>query len=265
AGENHGTLPQTLGELAIDHSRRMKWFQQDSVLNNTVMYAWMVTTVFVFVSGFIMYWIVPKYKEIFNDFGVELPRVTNSFVHLADWFVNYWYLLIPAMGTPFVIIYGLIAIGAGQYRRLPGFLYGVWPRLTTPSILRSLSGVATAGEPMAQLLRDLADTAPSWQLMSRYDRIRRRVEGGEQLPIALQLEGVINLREMAALDHATHVGHLPWALTAIADRIEDLRHRRIRTVIEILKPFTILFVGLLVFLFCVSMFLPLVKLLNELS
>ncbi len=41
-----------------------------------------------------LYYIVPRFKKMFADFGTELPAMTKSLIILSDLTVNYWYILL---------------------------------------------------------------------------------------------------------------------------------------------------------------------------
>jgi len=263
--EKEGTVADTLARIALRHSQGMRRLKDDSSLNNTAMYFWAATTVFLAISSFILYWIVPKFKMIFQDFGVELPASTRSFLSAADYFIDYWFLVLPLICFPFFVMFGLFTICVGGYRFLPGIIHNLWPRLAAPSILKSLAVAVERQTSPLGLLETLADTAPNWQLMSRYDRLHRRIESGDPLADSLREEGVVNGREAEALRHAEGIGHLSWSMTAIAEHVEDRRLRAMRNAVEVLKPLAILALGLMVLAFCVAMFQPIVQLMHDLS
>ena len=40
-------------------------------------------------------YIVPRFKEIFNDFGTTLPGPTMLVLHISHFCVSYWFLVVP--------------------------------------------------------------------------------------------------------------------------------------------------------------------------
>jgi len=46
------------------------------------------------VGGFIMYYIIPKYKVIFEGFDAKLPALTERVISISNIGVNFWYLFI---------------------------------------------------------------------------------------------------------------------------------------------------------------------------
>src|SRR5690606_16478289 len=76
-------------------------------VQGAMIYPVAVITVATCIVGFIMYYIIPKFKEIFLDFGVELPAITEVLINLSDWVVNYWYL-IPVIPISMLIVIKII-------------------------------------------------------------------------------------------------------------------------------------------------------------
>jgi type II secretory pathway component PulF len=86
------------------------------------------------------------------------------------------------------------------------------------------------------------------------------VSAGGTLASALAAEGYVRPAEQDALEWSARAGHLAWALAALADCQERASNYRVRIWMELVKPLFVLAVGVLVALFVVSLFLPLVSL-----
>jgi type II secretory pathway component PulF len=123
AGIQSGRLEETLRNAAIKHTRQLTDGSHSVDAHAAVTYPAAVLTVMMLITGFVMYYIVPKFKMIFNDFGTELPRMTVALINGSDAVVNYWYLAAP-------IVY---LMGAGVFVVAMAHVYGwreVWqPRM----------------------------------------------------------------------------------------------------------------------------------------
>ena len=98
AGEAGGALEIILQRLAEFKERSQSLKRK---VQGAMIYPVAVITVATGIVGFIMYWIIPKFKKIFQDFGIELPAITIALITISDWVVNYFYL-IPAI--PIVLL-----------------------------------------------------------------------------------------------------------------------------------------------------------------
>jgi type IV pilus assembly protein PilC len=265
AAEESGRLGTMLTELATAQTQELRTVRWNGSLNHLAIYANLLVGVYLSVTGFVMYYIIPKFKAIFEGFGVELPHVTVLLIQFADAFVSYWYLALPMLALPFLALFQALYLCVGEAWWTPAFVRGLWPRLTTPRILRSLGAAVQQRSGLACVMGSLAEATPERMTASRYDRVARRLEQGMPLGDALHAEKLVTAREAAAILRAEKLGHLPWALTALGDRIDSVRRVRLGLFVEGMKPALILALGSFVLLFAVAMFAPLVKLLNDLS
>ena len=242
ASEN-GTLHDVLPDLAVRHTRRLKAFHLDSAMNNVVMYLWAMGAIMASITAFLCVYIVPKFKDIFNDFGFELPQLTQRALGHADFAVSYWFLVIPVFSFPFLVIFGTVYFGIGTSRWTPSILLQLFPRLVSPTLLRALGHAVRRRETAEGTLKALHDAATASPWAGRLARIQRRLESGIPVAEAVRSERFVTDREAAALAHAEQIGHLPWALGAIADKIEQARINRFRFCFEFIKPVSILLLG----------------------
>ena len=49
---------------------------------------------FAFGSVLTFYFVIPRFKKVFEDFGVELPVMTKFLIGVSDLTVNYWYIFL---------------------------------------------------------------------------------------------------------------------------------------------------------------------------
>jgi protein transport protein HofC len=265
AGEDCGRLEQVLSELALRQTREVRSYRWGNSLNSILLYLSGMLLMMVMVVSFLMYYIVPKYKAIMADFAVELPPVTVALIQFSDLFASYWFIIVPLLALPFLLLFQWMSLSMGQVRGIPWFVRGFWPRLGAPMVLRSLAAAATAREELAPVMESLAGVIREDSARQRYRRIGGHLCQGTPLSRALLGERLITSRESKVLERAEQLHHLPWALEAMADRIEFLRWRRAGIIAEWLKPIGILCIGGFVLFICLGMFSPLVKMLLDLS
>lgn len=256
-----GNVGDVLGGIAVDHSQVLeRRILTGGMIDNGAIYAVFLITVLVHIVAFIMYFIIPKYKAIFGDFGVELPPVTLIWIQVADVFVEYWYLLAPFLFVPLLPFVAASVLMLEDISWVPKVFLRLFPRLETPMLLRRLGYVAANRFALQPSLLTLANSIPDYHRSRRYERLESRLEAGETLGHVLQHEQFVNSREAHSIDHAARMGHLGWALTALANTIQQRRISRSRWVMEFVRPFVILLLAFFVGSFCVAMFLPLVQL-----
>jgi type II secretory pathway component PulF len=107
AGEQSGALVVVLRRMA-QHFQQFAEVQ--SKFTAALIYPALVIGVGILLILFFIYFMLPRFIEMFSGFGVELPLPTRILMGVSNVFQNYWWLPISAEGAP-------------SYRRLNPQLY----------------------------------------------------------------------------------------------------------------------------------------------
>lgn len=225
-----------------------------------------VCLVVLLVVTFLTYFIVPKFKNLFSDFHLELPASTNLLISASSGFADFWFLLLPIVTVPvgLLMLPALISLLGWQNLNLP-LLMRWFPRRDGPPILRALAVAVEQQRPLPEFLGELSKHHHRDDLRGRLGRVAETVRHGENPWTILGREGFLRDPEVTALTTAASAGHLPWALRSVADVIEHRQRVREAWWAEWQKPIVVLGLASLVGFICVSMFMPLVKLLETIE
>lgn len=266
AGLRAGRLHETLIGAARRETRVIVEESTGIRSQSVLLYPATVLIVTFLIGVFLLYYIVPKLKKIFEDFGTELPDMTKLLIHFADNLLSFWYV------TLMLLLMLLTAVAIGGFADYHGwqvvsrFLFGRWSaRIHTPPLLRSLSHAVAAGRPLDQAFQVLTGASNSWLLQHRSESIHLAIQQGLPCWQQLRRHHFLRKQEVVLLESAEQTGNLPWALNAVADAIERRWSYRVCAIVQFVGPLIIIMLGLLVAFFAFSFFLPLVKLLNDLS
>src|SRR4051812_44310173 len=95
AGESAGILDQLLDRLAVymEKTEAIK-----SKIKSALMYPISVLVVAFVVVSVIMIFVIPAFKEVFSNFGGDLPGPTLVVIAISEFFVSYWYLIFGVIG-----------------------------------------------------------------------------------------------------------------------------------------------------------------------
>ncbi len=264
AAERGGYLKAALPDLTVRHTRDITTsISQESVFA-TACYVWIVGLAALQVLTFVMYYIIPKYRDIFLGFGTELPDVTLALIHVSDLLAKYWFLLTPLLTLAIGSLLLVQRLASGNHRRLR-WLLRWFPRLESPQLLNQLGSGISRASPLPDALESLAISELVDPQRRRLERLQLRLESGDPLADALHAEGLVTRREGAAIEAAARLDHLPWTLHALSRRIQQRRREIANWFIRLAEPLLILLLGLFALFYCLGMFLPLIKLLQDLS
>ena len=206
--------------------------------------------------------IVPSFREIFDDFDLELPLATRAVVELSNVIVSYG-LPLAALG-----VLGLLAAGALAYSRRDG-----WIR----SRARGLLGRSTSLAQWTRLTGELIEAEVPLPEAVRIARAANRRPGlrraGWNLAYQLDRGPAVwraPLRPLTATALYALTAELPAAARArllkeLSASFADKARARLSWTGGMVEPVAILFVGGVVGLMAVAPVLPLVMLVNNLS
>src|ERR1700738_751530 len=90
AGEAGGALEIILQRLA-DFKEKSQSLKRKII--GAMVYPCVVILVAVAILTFIMVSIIPKFKKIFDEFGMTLPQMTQILIDVSMWFADYWWVL----------------------------------------------------------------------------------------------------------------------------------------------------------------------------
>ncbi len=266
AGIQSGKLSEALRSAAVKHTRQLTDDSHSLDAHAAVTYPAAVMAVMMLILGFVMYYIIPKFKRIFEDFGTELPQMTIALIGGSDTVVNYWYLAFPLV---YVVIAAIVTVAMAHvygWRELWQRWAGRWfIRPHASDVLRSLASTVELGAPIERGLDPFVSSRGPILLQRRVAAIRLGLGQGLSCWELLAQERFLKPNEIALIETAQRAGNLPWALRALADSLDRRWLYRLKATLELLRPAAILVLGVLVGFVAIAMFLPLIKLLNDLS
>ncbi len=265
-GEATMTLDSTLARLAQQQLATLDWDLTRVTLTSWATYGVTYAMAGFSIVGFLMIFIVPKFKAIFNGFETELPKVTELAIKLADLFADYWFLFAPLMWA-----FGWLAIEVmrGEATRWKHLRYRIlsplYRVLDGPDILRQLSLIVSSGRSLTDGLTAMARFHHRPSVAKLLARVSIDVQAGDDCFERMRQQRLISAADESFLASAQRVGNLGWALNELA----EIRERRLthwaRFWLEAFRPVPVLIAGVLVFFLAAAFFMPIVKLLNDLS
>jgi len=210
--------------------------------------------------------VVPLFSNIFREFGITLPAITEFTINAA-WLIRH--------SLPYVLIGLILIIGGGIYffirwplrsthfaSRVPAFFFG---RTTTIArFSQFLADLLEAGLSVPDTLR-VAGSLTTWKhLQNAAWRL------ADQLQIdAAAAQHIEGPRDTATIFYALRseisVQSRVSLLREISKTYAAMARRRLSWTRGVIEPLTILAIGFVVACVVVSLFLPLIKLIKGLS
>ncbi len=298
AGEAGGALEVILRRLAefMERSQALK-----RKVKGALIYPIVVVCVAVGILAFIMIKIVPQFKKIFDDFGSELPPMTMTLINISNWTVEYWYL-IPLIPLGFwLMIKGLKLIPYGKFGwDLFVLKVVVFGQLVEKNIRarasRTLGTLLSSGVPILEALNITKETSGNSMFERLFARTSDAIRDGESIAKPLKAHAIPPFNGMALffwtffcpgvgaliyltrykksvvddlvvnmVDVGEESGELDTMLYKVADNYDEEVAVLTESLTSLMEPLLIIFLGGAVGFIVVALFMPLIKLINDLS
>jgi type II secretory pathway component PulF len=214
------------------------------------------------ISAFVLYFIAPKFEAIFRDFGQPLPDLTAAVIQAGWWIAP----LLPLLFLAELAVLAYIGLSqAGLLAWEPPGWNRLYRRRDTATILRSLALAIEVDRPVTEVFELLSRSYPVRWIRGRLAHVAVRVEEGAAWTEAMMGQGLLSRNDAAVLDAASRAGNLPWALRTVADSNERRLGYRLAAMAQWVFPVVIAGLGLLVLLFAMAYFAPLISLIRSLA
>ncbi|MCH2201937.1 MAG: type II secretion system F family protein [Fuerstiella sp.] len=267
AGEAGGALEVILQRLA-EFQEKAQSLKRKIV--GAMIYPAAVISVAVGIVSFIMVYIIPKFKEIFEGFDLDLPIMTQMLISSSDWVSKYWYMIfvVPIAFWLFVKIVKKNSTGAFVCDwialRIP--LVGKILHMgTIARVTRTLGTLIASGVPILEGLIISRDTSGNAVFVRAFDNIYTAIREGETIAVPLKESRIVDDLVVNMVDVGEETGALDDMLYKVADVYDEEVEVRVEALVSLLEPIMVVVLGLIVGFIVISLFLPLVQLLNDLS
>jgi len=267
AGEAGGALEAILQRLA-DFKEKTQSLKRR--IKSAMVYPVVVIFVAVLIVGFIMYWIVPQFEQIFEEFGVELPRMTIVLIEASHIVVEYWYYapLIPAIWWVFVNLLYRSRTGryiGDRFQLLIPVMGTLLEKSVVARTTRTLGTLVQSGVPILESLSIVRDTAGNAVFERAFTRIYDSIREGETIAQPLKESRIVDDIVVNMIDVGEETGELDTMLMKIADNYDEEVEAAVESLVSLLEPIMIVVLGGIIGFIVIALFMPLIKLISELS
>lgn len=265
-GVKTGRLPFLLEEyLATNRKTRSIW--QSFYLG--ILYPMLVILCsLIMVLGFLLI-AVPQFKEIFYDFGIEVPFITMVMINFVDALLVIWK---PALAViAFIVIVfavrGILPFAAARARFFQALPWiGTAQKMAASSEFCSrLAVLIECRLPLDEALMIVSNTIRDPHMSQMSQRLARRVEAGESGEDLASYTSGMPHALMNSFRWSSDPDPFAEGLRSLAIVFGSQARLSTSQLVVITEPIAFISVGLLVGVVTISMFMPLITLCNELS
>jgi type IV pilus assembly protein PilC len=263
AGEQAGILDQLLDRLATYKEKTQAII---SKIKSALFYPISVIVVAFIVTAVIMIFVVPQFKEIFRNFGADLPGPTLVVMAISDFFVQYWYIIFGAVGGG---VYAFLYTWKRSEKvqifmdrlllRLPVF-GPVIRKATIARWTRTLSTMFAAGVPLVEALDSVGGASGNYVYREATKQIKAEISTGSSLTVAMQNANIFPNMVIQMIAIGEESGQLDQMSGKVADFFEQEVDDAVDALSSLMEPMIMVVLGVLIGGIIIAMYLPIFKL-----
>ena len=258
-GENSGTLEQSFQRLAqylqLDRDTRKR-------VKSALFYPMVVIAAIIVAIGIVTVWVIPAFSGMFERFDADLPWATRAIMGASNFAQAYWVWVLAGMVGAVIGFRYWSKSESGRpiwdrwKLRIPA-VGSIVHRATLARFARGLATSFRAGVPIVQALTLVARSLDNEFIAQRLNGMRDGVERGESLYRSAAATGILTPLVLQMIQVGEETGAVDDMLDEVADFYEQEVDYALQNLSATIEPILIIFVGVLVLILALGVFLPL--------
>jgi len=258
AGETSGNLPDALRRLAEYFDNRDKLAKK---VKGAMAYPVFVLVFIVIIVIFIMAFVVPRFREIFDQIGGEMPAFTVAFMNVYDILRTH---VLHMIGFSVVIVISTVFLAKtkkGHYffsrlaLTLP-LMGKILSQAFVATFCKTMSTLLDAGVSVLEVFEIVSTMSTNDVIKSAVTQTKEQIVGGTNLSMSMAQTGFFPNMVVKMMQVGEESGSLPKVLERTAMYYERKVDSTITTVMGLLEPLMIVVVGAIVLIVVLALYLP---------
>lgn len=267
AGEIGGVLEVVLTRLSefMEKAQKIK-----GKVVAAMFYPVAVMTVAVVILFVLMVWVVPKFQEIFKDMlpGQDLPGFTRFVLGISSALKDHFFVSAGVIAVLVVALLSFIKTRLGRrvfdrFKLNMPVLGPVISKVAISRFTRTLGTLVSSGVPILQALTIVKETSGNVIVGAAVSAVHESVKEGETITAPLEASNIFPPMVISMVDVGEQTGALPEMLMKIADTFDDEVDNAVAAMTSLLEPIMIVFLAVIVGSIVIALFLPLIKLMEN--
>ncbi|MFH2093960.1 MAG: type II secretion system F family protein [Pseudomonadota bacterium] len=267
AGEAGGILDVILSRLSAYMEKMAKLKRQ---VKGAMTYPIITLIVAAVVVSIILVFVIPVFSEMFADFGATLPAPTLMVIAMSHFAIsNIGYIVAGIFGFLF-LLRRIYASAKGRilmddfFLRLP--VIGILIRkVSVAKFTRTTSTMISSGVSILEALDIVAKTSGNKIVEFAILDVKTGISEGRSMADPLLESGVFPSMVCSMIAVGESTGALDTMMEKIADFYDDEVDQAVKNLTDMIEPFMLVFLGVVVGGLVISMYLPIFSMAGAIS
>ncbi|HEV8645356.1 MAG TPA: type II secretion system F family protein [Burkholderiales bacterium] len=262
AGEQAGILDSLLDRLA---TYKEKILAIKSKIKAALFYPVSIIVVAFIITAIIMIFVIPAFKDLFSNFGADLPAPTLFVMAISDVFVKWWWAIFGGVGFGVWFFFYTWKRSVKMQMVMDRLILKVpvfGPLVRKATIARwtrTLSTMFAAGVPLVEALDSVAGAAGNYVYYEATKKIQKEVSTGVSLTSAMTNVNVFPNMVLQMVSIGEESGALDGMLSKVADFFEQEVDDAVEALSSLMEPMIMVVLGVLIGGMVIAMYLPIFK------
>lgn len=267
SAEAAGILDQVLDRLSTFLEKEQ---ETRNKIKSAMMYPAVVFCFAVLMLIALLFFVLPKFKGIFETMGLELPLTTRLLLNSSEYMTTYWYIALVVLAGGVVLVKTLARTDKGKHAidaaklRLPVF-GDLILKTSVSRFARTFGTLISSGVPVLRALEIVADTAGNRVISDTVLRARVSIKEGEKISTPLFGSKIfpVMVTQMIAVGEET--GRLDQMLVKVSNFYDEEVDSTLKSLTSLIEPLMIVGLGFIVGFIAVSVISPIYSLVGSLG
>jgi type IV pilus assembly protein PilC len=258
AGEKGGNLPGSIGRY-IQYAKVVT--QTRAKIKSAMTYPTILIVFSSILMGILVNFVMPQFADFYKSFQADMPRITRIMMSFATATSRRWYVMVAAFAA--------LAFLLARLRRRPDFRYQVdrvklrvpfgrtiWLESGLGLFSRTLGLLLEAGISLLSAIGIAIQAVPNAWLVRHMQGVPDHIKNGESLSESLAKAGTFPALALDMVRIGESSANLQGMLGDMADFYDESVRGKIETLVNLVEPIVIIFMGLVVAAMLLAVYIP---------
>ena len=262
SGERSGEMASVLTRF-IDYTQRVLAIQRKVV--SALIYPAILFTLSIGLVALMIFFIIPKFNEFLQDFGEELPLITQIIVGFALFCQQRWQIIVAGVVVGFLGYVAWQRTPSGRYTidnvkiRMPVF-GGIVRNYAQNRFTRTLGTLQAGGIPLVTSLELSTHAVGNVVFERELGVVTTKVREGESLWESLDKTGLISDINIQMIRVGESTGALVEMLENASEFTDEEIDTQLSRMVTMIEPVMLVFMAIIVATMLLSIYLPMIQL-----
>jgi len=258
AGEKSGNMEEVLARY-ITYQRMVQTFRKKLMVS--LVYPALLVSVVTLMLVFLITYVVPKFADLFNNLGADLPAVTVFMLSLGLNAQKYGWAILVFLVVAVVLLLRWKRSDRGA-QSIDRFLLSlplageIRLKYQVANFSRILATLLQGGLPLVPAMETAGESMTSRQMLNGVTAAAERVREGQSLAHSLEAQKLFPDLAVEMLEVGESTGALPAMLSSVAEFYEEDVQTALSAAMALIEPIILIVMAVFVGGILISLYMP---------